>query len=258
MKWIDTHAHVAADAFDADRVEVLQRAREAGVAIICVGDTLASSERAIELAKNTGDIWATAGVHPHYAHEAPQAPGELEAALEELLRQPRVVALGEVGLDYHYDFSPRAVQQEVLRRQVRLARRAQKPLIIHNRESSDDLVRILKEEQAWEVGGVFHCFWGDEALASTVVEMGFYVGVGGPVTFKKSDDLRAVLKGVPVERLIVETDCPYLAPVPYRGRRNEPAYVVETAKCLADLLELGLDELAALTTENARRLFRLG
>lgn len=258
MRWVDTHAHVTAEAFDADREEVLHRAREAGVAIVCVGDTLASSERAIELAEGAGDIWATAGIHPHYAHEAPQAPGALEAALEELLRRPRVVALGEVGLDYHYDFSPRDVQQDVLRRQVRLARKVQKPLIIHNRESTDDVVRILKEEQAWEVGGVFHCFWGDEELAATVVEMGFYVGVGGPVTFKKSDELRAVLKTVPRERLIVETDSPYLAPVPYRGRRNEPAFVVETAKRLAELLELSLDELADLTTQNARRLFRLG
>lgn len=258
MRWIDTHAHVTAEVFDADRGEVLERAREAGVAILCVGDTLASSKQAIELAQGSTDLWATAGVHPHYAHEVSTEAAALETTLEELLARPRVVALGEVGLDYHYDFSPRDVQQEIFRRQIRVARKVRKPLIIHNREASDDVVRILQEEGAGEVGGVFHCFWGDEALAATVVEMGFYVGVGGPVTFKKSDDLRAVLKGVPRDRLIVETDSPYLAPTPYRGRRNEPAYVVETAKRLAELLEMSLEEVADLTTRNARRLFQLG
>lgn len=258
MRWIDTHAHVTAEAFDADRTEVLRRARDAGVAILCVGDNLASSNEAIELVQGADDLWATAGVHPHYAHQAPLEPGVLETALEELLERPRVVAVGEVGLDYHYDFSPREVQQQVFRRQIRLARKVQKPLIIHNRKSDEDVVRILQEERAWEVGGVFHCFWGDEALAKTVLEMGFYIGVGGPVTFKKSDELRAVVKEVPRERIIVETDAPYLAPVPYRGRRNEPAYVLETAKMLAQLLEMSLDELADLTSRNARRLFRLG
>ena len=214
-----------------------------------------SSQDAIELAQGYAGIWATAGIHPHYAADAPP---ELEGDLERLIRQPRVVALGEVGLDYHYDFAPRDVQQEVFRRQIRLARRERKPLVIHNREAADDVVRILQEEDAHEVGGVFHCFWGDEALAAAVVEMGFYVGVGGPVTFKKSDDLRAVLKSVPLDRIIVETDSPYLAPVPYRGRRNEPAYVVETAKFLAELLGMGLEELGDVTTQNAHRLFGLG
>lgn len=255
MTLIDTHAHLAAEEFDADREEALARAREAGVAgIVCVGDRLDSSRASLELAQSRTGLWATAGVHPHYAREAGD---DLERRLEELLAHPLVVAVGEVGLDYHYDFSPRDVQQDVFRRQIRLARAVGKPLVIHNRESDQDLVRILEEEKAGDVGGVLHCFWGDEALARAALEMGFYLGVGGPVTFKKSDALRQTLQGVPVERLIVETDAPYLAPVPYRGKRNEPSYVVETAKQLAALKGLDLEELARITTENARRLFRI-
>lgn len=256
MKLFDTHAHVAADAFDADREEVVQRARDAGVSqILCIGDTLEASQAAIRLAESDDGLWASAGIHPHYAGEA---GADFESSLKELLSHPRAVAVGEVGLDYHYDFAPRDAQLEVFRRQVRLAIEVEMPLIIHNRKADEDIVKILQEEGAHRVGGVFHCFWGDEALADKVLDMGFYLGVGGPVTFKKSDELREVIKKAPRERLLVETDAPYLAPVPYRGRRNEPAYVVETAKCLAALLEMDLEELADVTTQNARRLFHLG
>ncbi len=255
MTLIDTHAHVASSAFDEDRREVLQRARDAGVSeILCIGDTLDSSRAAIQLAEGESGLWATAGIHPHYAGEADP---DFERLLKELLACPRVVAVGEVGLDYHYDFAPREVQQEVFRRQIRIALEAGMPLVIHNRKADEDVIAILQEEEAQQVGGVFHCFWGDQALAEKALELGFYIGVGGPVTFKKSDALRQVLKAIPRERLLVETDAPYLAPVPYRGRRNEPAYVVETAKHLAALLEMELDELADVTTQNARRLFNL-
>jgi len=252
---IDTHAHLVSEAFAHDREEVLEKARQAGVAgIVCVGDTLASSKASLDFAQAHEGVWATAGVHPHHALEAGD---NLEAELLELLAHPLVVAVGEVGLDYHYDFAPREVQHEVLRRQIRVARAVGKPLVIHNREADEDMIRILREEKAEEVGGVFHCFWGDEALARTVLDMGFYLGVGGPVTFKKSETLRATLKEVPLERLVVETDAPYLAPVPHRGKRNEPAYVVESAKQLAAVRGLELEELADVTSKNARRLFRL-
>ena len=255
MRLVDTHAHLVDKAFHQDREEMLQRAKEAGVAgIVCIGDTLASSQESLALAQEQEGIWATAGVHPHHALQAGE---DLEARLLELLSHPLVVAVGEVGLDYHYDFAPRDVQHQVFRRQIRIARKVGKPLVIHSREANEDVVRILQEEKAEDVGGVFHCFWGDEELARTVLAMGFYVGVGGPVTFKKSEALRATLKTVPLDRLLVETDSPYLAPVPFRGKRNEPAYVVESARQLAAVKGLTPEELADVTTENARRLFRL-
>lgn len=252
---VDTHAHIASPPFQGDLDEVLQRAADAGVgAVVCVGDQIESSRDAIALADREPSVWATAGVHPHYAHEAPK---ELERLLKELLAHPRVVAVGEVGLDYHYDFSPREVQQEVYRRQIRVAVECRLPLVIHSREAEEDVIRILREENAHRVGGVLHCFWGDRESAEKALDMGFYLGVGGPVTFKSAEALRQVLAGVPVERLLIETDSPYLAPVPYRGKRNEPAYVVESARALAQLKGLSFEELADLTTQNARRLFRL-
>lgn len=252
--WVDTHAHLTAPAFDEDRDAVIDRAAAAGVGrIICVGDSVESSVAAARLAAAREDVWATAGIHPHQAGEA---PGDIEAALGPLLEQPKVVAVGEVGLDYHYDFSPPETQQSVFREQIRIARRRGLPLVIHNRESDDDVIRILRDEDAGEVGGVLHCFWGARETADAALDMGFYLGVGGPVTFKKSEDLRALLAELPVDRLIVETDSPYLAPVPYRGKRNEPAYVVESARALAQVLNVDEGELADITTRNAQTLFR--
>lgn len=253
--FVDTHAHIASPPFEDDLDTVLRRAAEAGVgAVICIGDTIESSQAAIALSEREPAVWATAGVHPHYAHEA---PGELEQLLKELLAHPRVVAVGEVGLDYHYDFSPRAVQQEVFRRQIRVAVECRLPLVIHMREAEEDLLRILREESAHLAGGVLHCFWGSGEAAEEALKMGFHLGVGGPVTFKNAEALRQVLAGVPMERIILETDAPYLAPVPYRGKRNEPAYLVESARALAQLKGLSVEEVADLTTQNARRLFGL-
>lgn len=252
---IDTHAHIASPPFRNDLGDVLRRAAEAGVeGVICIGDNLEASREAIALAGREPSVWATAGIHPHHAHEAPEG---WEGQLRELLAQPRVVAVGEVGLDYHYDFAPREVQQEVFRRQIRIAVELGLPLVIHNREADADVLRILREENAGAVGGVLHCFWSDHETAAEALELGFHFGVGGPVTFKNSDALRQVLAGVPAERLLVETDSPYLAPVPHRGKRNEPAYVVESARVLAQVKGLSFEELAHVTTENARRLFRL-
>lgn len=252
---VDTHAHIVAEAFDDDRDAVIRRAKEAGVgAIVCIGDSPSASQKAANLARATEGIWATAGIHPHQAVEAPD---DVRASLLPFYRQDKVVAVGEVGLDYHYDFAPVDIQQRIFREQIRLACEVGLPLIIHNRESDDDVVRILKEEDARQVGGVFHCFWADAETAKAALEMGFYLGVGGPVTFKNTDDLRSILKEIPLDRLLVETDSPYLAPVPNRGKRNEPAFVVETARALAELKGVDEDEIAAVTYENAKRLFGL-
>lgn len=252
---VDTHAHIASEPFKDDLDAVLGRAVEAGVgAVVCVGDTLDSSRDAIALAAREPAVWATAGIHPHHAHEAPAG---WESRLRELLAQPRVVAVGEVGLDFHYDFAPRDVQEEVFRRQIRIAVELGLPLVIHSREAGEEVLRILREEQGHRAGGVLHCFWGDRRTAMEALELGFYLGVGGPVTFKSSQELRDVLAGLPLDRLVVETDSPYLAPVPHRGKRNEPAFVVESARALAQLKGVSLEELADVTTENARRLFRL-
>lgn len=251
----DTHCHLVSEAFDADRDEAIARAAAAGVeSIICVADTLPAAEAAVALASSRKGIWATAGVHPH---EAGKAPADLEARLRELLALPNVIALGEVGLDYHYDFSPRETQKEVFRRQIRLAVETGKPLIIHNRESDADVITLLADEGAERVGGVLHCFWGDRETALAALEMGFFLGVGGPVTFKNAGGLREILRDVPLERLLIETDAPYLAPVPYRGKRNEPAFAVESAKVLAELKGVSYERLADVTTENARRLFQI-
>lgn len=252
---VDTHAHIASEPFKDDLDAVLGRAVEAGVgAVVCVGDTLDSSRDSIALAAREPSVWATAGVHPHHAHEAPEG---WVSRLRELLAQPRVVAVGEVGLDFHYDFAPRDVQEEVFRRQIRIAVELGLPLVIHSREAGEEVLRILREEQGHRAGGVLHCFWGDRRTAMEALELGFYLGVGGPVTFKSSQELRDVLAGLPLDRLVVETDSPYLAPVPHRGKRNEPAFVVESARALAQLKGVSLEELADVTTENARRLFRL-
>jgi len=253
--WTDTHAHLASGAFNEDRSEVIRRAVDAGVTrIVCVGDTLATSEASIRLAAEWAEVWATAGIHPH---EAAKAPDELEEALWPLLEQPKVVAVGEVGLDYYHKFSPIETQHRVFREQIRIAKKRGLPLIIHNREASEDVIRILREEDAGSVGGVLHCFWGTLETARAALGMGFYLGVGGPVTFKNSDDLRSVLAELPVERLVVETDCPYLAPVPHRGKRNEPAHVVHSGRALARLLGMDDAELADITSRNAATLFGL-
>jgi len=254
--WIDTHAHLVSGAFEGDREAVIDRAKAAGVErILCVGDTVEASAAAIRLAREREEVWATVGIHPH---EAAKAPEDIEAALAPLLTGAKVLAVGEVGLDYHYDFAPVETQKRVFREQIKLAKRFGLPLVIHSRESYDDVIRILDEEGAGEVGGVLHCFWGTKEIARAALDMGFYLGVGGPVTFKSAGELRELVRTLPPERLVVETDSPYLAPVPHRGKRNEPAYVVETGKALAGVLGLDAAEVADVTTRNAIALFRFG
>jgi TatD DNase family protein len=256
--FIDSHAHIDGPEYDADRDEVVARARAAGVAAILnvgTGDPHSGSlERAVEVAEAYECVYAAAGVHPH---DARLFDDGVAARLGSLLaRSPRVVAWGEIGLDYHYDHSPREVQREVFARQLRLARSARLPVIIHSRAADEDTATILRAE--WtdaERGGVMHCFGGEWPLAAAALELGFYISFAGNVTFKKAEPLRQVARRVPAERLLVETDCPFLTPEPFRGRRNEPARVVETARFLANLRGVEVEELARTTSANFARLF---
>ncbi len=252
---VDTHAHIHDRAFDADRAQVVERMHAAGVAqALTVGCDLADSQRALETAREFG-LFASAGVHPH---EAKDAPEDLASAFAPFLNDDRIVAIGETGLDYHYDHSPREIQRNVLRKQIVLARRCGKPVIFHHREAFEDFVAILREEWRSGMNGVIHCFTGDTAQAKIYVqEFGLKLGIGGAITFKTAQPIRDAVISAGIEHLILETDCPYLAPVPHRGQRNEPAYVAITAQKLAELLALPLDAVHATTTRNAQTLFPL-
>lgn len=251
--FVDTHAHVHDKAFDEDRAAMLARMREAGVLqAVSVGCDLADSQRALEMARMHG-LYASAGIHPH---EAKDAPPDIPAAFAPLLADSRIVAIGETGLDYYYDHSPRDAQQDVLRKQVRLARERGLPVIFHHRDAFDDFLGILREEWQPEMRGVIHCFTGDAKQAQTYVrEFGMYLGIGGVVTFKSAQDVRDAVAAVGVGHLVLETDCPYLAPVPHRGKRNEPAFVPVTAAHVAELLSCTVADVASVTTQNAQMLF---
>lgn len=250
---IDTHAHVHDKQFNEDRQEMLQRAAATGVGrIITVGCDLADTQRAVDAAREFG-LYASVGVHPH---EAIDAPDDLDAAFEPFLADERVVAVGETGLDYYYDHSPRDVQREFLRKQLRIARSSGKPVIFHHRDAYDDFVEILRDEFAAPMRGVIHCFTGDTDQARTYVdEFGLKLGIGGVLTFKTAQAVRDAVLAVGLEHVILETDCPYLAPVPHRGKRNEPAFISETAKKLAELFDRPYDDVTSITSTNATRLF---
>jgi TatD DNase family protein len=258
--FVDSHAHIDGEEYDVDRDEVITRARAAGlVAILNVGTGDPHSgalERAVETAEKYTEVYAAVGVHPH---DARLFDARAEERLLKLVGESkRVIAWGEIGLDYHYDHSPRAVQREVFARQLRLARAARLPVIIHSREADDETVAILRDE--WHgsgLGGVMHCFGGTTAMAQSVLELGFIISFAGNVTFKKAENLREAARAVPLDALFIETDCPFLTPVPFRGRRNEPARVVEVARCLADLHELETAEIGRITAENFFRFFKL-
>ena len=250
---IDTHAHVHDAKFDDDRAATIQRAREAGVGeMITVGCDLADSGRALECARTYG-LRASIGIHPH---EAIGAPESIERAFDGLIDPAIHVAIGEIGLDYYYDNSPREVQREVLRKQLAYAARRKLPTIFHQRDAFDDFVSELRASFDRSLGGVVHCFTGDAAQARLLVEeFGLLLGIGGVLTFKSAESLREAVRAVGIEALVLETDCPYLAPVPMRGRRNEPAFLTYTAVRLAEVLGIALDEVAARTDANARTLF---
>ena len=253
---IDSHAHLDDLRYDTDRDNVLQRAETAGIeAIVTIGCDLATSQAAVALAQAHPQIFATIGVHPHEAKEIGEGWYE---SLRSLARHPKVVAYGEIGLDYHYDHSPREIQRQRFREQIHLARELALPLVIHTREAQEDTVTILREEGAVDVGGVFHCFSGDMWLAKDALDLGFYLSFSGVLTFKNATMLRDIAKTVPLDRLMVETDCPYLAPVPYRGKRNEPAYVQYVAEILAEIRGNGsFESIARATVENTKRVFRI-
>jgi len=255
--FVDSHAHIDGEEFDADRDDVVARAREAGVRAILnvgTGDPHAGNlERAVAVAEKYEGVYAAAGVHPHDARLYDESAER--RLLEVIRRGPPVVALGEIGLDYHYDNSPRDVQRRVFARQLDIARAEGLPVIIHSREADEDTALILRRELEGAACGVMHCFGGGPALAEAALGLGFMISFAGNVTFKKAEGLREVARAVPLERLLVETDCPFLAPVPFRGRRNEPAFVVETARFLAGLRGVGLEELGRVTSENFARLF---
>jgi TatD DNase family protein len=256
--FVDSHAHIDGPEFDADREDVIQRAHAAGVSAILnvgTGDPHSGAfERAIELGRNHELIYTAIGTHPHDARLYDDAAEEKTRALIE--GGERVVAWGEIGLDFHYDNSPRDVQVAVFKRQLHAARDCRLPVIIHTREAEAETIDILTTDYA-DGPGVFHCFSGSGELARRAVELGFMISFSGIVTFKKAEELRETARQVPLDQLLIETDCPFLAPVPHRGKRNEPAYVVEVGRCLADLHGLELEELGRITTENFMRFFSL-
>jgi TatD DNase family protein len=255
---IDSHAHLDFEDYASDLDAVVARARAAGLErIVCVGlwRSPGSFGNALDLAsRDPGFFAATVGVHPH---ECARVPEEDWARHEALARDPRVVAVGETGLDFHYDHSPRPVQEASFRRSLAVARAAGKPVVIHVREADATCARVLREEGVPPAGGVIHCFTGDTAAARAYLDLGLSISVAGVVTFKTAEPIRAAVRIVPRDRLLVETDCPFLAPIPYRGKRNEPAYVLETARKVAEVWGATLEEVARATTENVKRLFRL-
>lgn len=250
---VDSHCHLDDSKFDEDREQVIERARAAGVdrmLAIGTGNGPPDLEVAVRQADRYPFVFATIGVHPH---DASKATPETFERLRELSRHPKVRAIGEIGLDYHYDFSPRDVQRSVFERQLELAAAARKPIVIHTREAWDDTLSILRRH--WRGGGVMHCFTGDVAQAQESLEIGFHLSFGGVLTFPKAEAVREAARIVPDDKLLIETDCPYLAPVPHRGKRNEPAFIVETAKRLADVRGCTSAEIARITTANFERLF---
>ncbi|HET7657298.1 MAG TPA: TatD family hydrolase [Bacillales bacterium] len=249
----DTHTHVNIDQFDEDRTEVIERARAAGVSkMIVVGFDNETIDGAMALAETYDFIYAAVGWHPVDAIDATEKDFQ---RLEQLASHPKVVALGEMGLDYHWDKSPKDVQIEVFKRQIELAKQVRLPIIIHNREATSDIIEVLKEQNAAAVGGIMHCYSAGLEEARECLDMNFYISFGGPVTFKNAKLPKEVAKEIPLDRLLVETDCPFLSPHPYRGKRNEPERVKLIAEKIAELKEMDYEELAQITFDNARRLF---
>jgi TatD DNase family protein len=252
----DTHAHLHVPEFVEDLVAVLERARAAGVQrLVTIGTDVATTTAAITLAERDEGIWATAGLHPHDAADAAEAAF---AEIERLARHPRVVAIGEIGLDFFRNLSPPDVQERTFRRLLALVRRLGKPAVIHCRDAHAETLTILEEERVSEVGGIMHCFSGDVAIARRCLDLGLLISLAGPVTYKNPRALPDVARFVPGDRLVVETDCPYLPPQEHRGRRNEPAYLALTAARVAELRGEPLATLGPQMSANARRLFRVG
>lgn len=249
----DTHVHLNADQYEEDLQEVIDRARKDKVEnMVVVGFDRKTINRAMELVEKYDFLYAAVGWHPV---DAIDMTDEDLAWIEDLASHEKVVAIGEMGLDYHWDKSPKEVQKEVFRRQIHLAKKVKLPIIIHNRDATADVVEILREEEAKEVGGIMHCFTGSLEVAKECMEMNFFISFGGPVTFKNAKKPKEVVKEISMEKLLIETDCPYLTPHPYRGKRNEPAYVRLVAEQVAELKNMTIEEVAEKTTANAKKLF---
>jgi len=256
MRLFDTHAHLHFPDFAEDLDAVLDRARAAGVrGMVTIGTDRETNGAVVDLAKRLPDVWATVGIHPHDAGEAAEADFE---AIERVAREePRVVGFGEMGLDFFRNLSPPDAQRQAFRRQLDIARRVRKPLVIHCRDAHDETLALLAEERAGETGGVMHCFSGDVEIARRCLDLGLYISLAGPVTYKNARALPDVARFVPEDRLVVETDCPYLPPTPHRGKRNEPAYVALTAEHVARLRGADPEALGDRLTANAASLFRI-
>lgn len=256
VKLFDTHVHLNNKRFKNDYKEVIERAKERDVEyMVIVGFDDETIPLAIEIAEQYENIYAAVGWHPvsaiYYQHN------KHFDLLKELSKHPKVVAIGEMGLDYHWDTSPKDVQERVFRTQIQLAKEVDLPIIIHNRKATEDVIRILQEEKASDIGGVMHCFNGSVKDMYRCIDMNFYISFAGPVTFKNVKDLKEVAKVAPLDRLLIETDAPFLAPHPYRGKRNEPAYVKLIAEEIAKLKQISYEKIAQKTTENAHKFFRL-
>lgn len=250
----DTHTHLNAEAFANDQEEVIQRALNHGVSrILNIGFNRETIPTSIALAEKYEFIYSAVGWHPQDAKD--MQPQDLQW-IESLCAHSKVVAIGEIGLDYYWDTSPKEIQHNVFREQIRLARKVKLPIIIHNRDAHQDIISILKEEKAEEVGGVMHCFSGSWETAKQCLDMNFYISFGGPITFKNAKQPKEVLAKVPLDRLLIETDAPYLTPHPYRGKRNESGYVRLVAEAAAAIKQLQLEEICKITTQNAVDLFK--
>ena len=251
----DSHAHLDDGRFDQDRDQIIKNAQEKGLAYIMnPGADLRSSLKAVELAHQYDMIYAAVGVHPHDAKDMDDV---ILLLLKDLARKPKVMAIGEIGLDFHYDHSPRDVQRQVFRDQIQLARELNLPIIIHDREANEEVFNTLREERAFEAGVVMHCYSGSAELARQYVKLGAYISIAGPITYPNARKTVEVVERIPLEHLFIETDCPYLTPVPFRGKRNEPAYVCHVAEKIAEIKKISFEEVAAQTVENAKRFFNI-
>lgn len=252
---IDTHVHLNADHYDEDLDEVIERAREAGVShFVVIGFDNKTIDRTMELIDKYEDVYGVIGWHPV---DAVDCRDEDLARIEKLSSHPKIVGIGETGLDYHWDKSPKHIQKEIFKAQIALAKRVNLPLIIHNREATGDVVEILEEEGAGEVGGIMHAFSGSPEIADRVLKIGFMISLGGPVTFKNAKQPKEVAKYVPLDKLLIETDAPFLTPHPHRGKRNEPAYVKLVAEEIAKLRDISYEEVAKATSDNALKIYNI-
>ncbi|QIB27787.1 TatD family hydrolase [Caloranaerobacter azorensis] len=252
---IDSHAHLDDKRFDKDRDKIIKNLKDNDVSIVInPGADLASSIKAVALAEEYENIYAAVGIHPHDAKTMDEDTIEV---LKSLLKKDKVIAVGEIGLDYHYDFSPRDVQKKWFREQIKLAKEFNLPIIVHDREAHKDVYDILREEQDGTLRGVLHCFSGSVEMAKEYIKMGFYISFAGPITFKNAKTSKEVAKAIDINRILIETDSPYLTPHPHRGKRNEPLYVRYVAAMIAELKGMTIEEVARITAENTKKLFNI-